>query len=129
MPSKLVDFKLDNGETIKVAEQVAEYLNRYLPCIRKIESIDTLILFGSALEERYTPGKSDIDLMYITEDKDRLVDEMVEEQYKDCYTFFDMGISTDELVFTAELNQISTELTYEIITKGKVIYRRDWNKR
>lgn len=128
MSSKLVDFKLDNGETIKVAEQAAEYLNRYLKCVRNIKSLDTLILFGSVLEERYTPGKSDIDMVYIAEDRDKFLDEAVEEEFKECYTFFDMEIPTDELAFTKEeFDKLEGRLKYELDNKAKVVYKQEWN--
>lgn len=129
MPSKLVDFKLDNGETIQVAEQAAEYLTEYLKCIRNITSLDTLILFGSSLETRYTPGKSDIDLVFLCENDDVLIDEIVNEQYKDCYTFLEMGIPTDTLYIThEEFNTLSKELISEINIKGKTIYKKEWHK-
>ena len=129
MPSKLVDFKLDNGETIQVAEQAAEYLTEYLKCIRNITSLDTLILFGSSLETRYTPGKSDIDLLFLCKDDNVLIDEVVNEQYKDYYTFLEMGISTDTLYVThEEFNTLSSKLKYELIAKGKIIYKKEWSK-
>ena len=126
MPSKLVDFKLDNGETIQVAEQAAEYLTEYLKCIRNIPSLDTLILFGSSLETRYTPGKSDIDLVYIAEDKEKLYEELDTEEFKKCYTFFDMEIPTDTIYVThKEFDTLSKELLNEIKEKGKTIYKKE----
>lgn len=60
--SKLVPFKAQTGEIIKVADVKVDKLNKYLEIFPKLTSIDKVVLFGSVLEERCRT-ESDIDLL------------------------------------------------------------------
>lgn len=60
--SKLVPFKAQTGEIIKVADVKVDKLNKYLEILPKLTSIDKVVLFGSVLEERCCT-ESDIDLL------------------------------------------------------------------
>ena len=117
---KLVPFKTQTGETIMVADIKVDKLYRYLEMFPKLTSIDKVVLFGSALEERCSP-ESDIDLLLFYNDRLQyrydmsitLLDEFPDSCYDD----------TIRIPSEADLAGICGVIK-EALLKGVVLYDR-----
>lgn len=121
---KLVDLQLKNGTTVKVAENKAERLKRYISVFPKLQSVRRVILFGSAMTEHCTE-KSDVDLCFLYRDKKQYREDMAELYYDI------MPESTDDDAMCAdsewfESTNMLTGAMKVAAREGVIIYDSQW---
>jgi len=125
---KLVEIKSNNGESIKVAEIKKNHIQNIISNASKCQSIDAIILFGSALEERCT-DESDIDIAiiskYTVDGLSRL--KSYSDFIRNIYEM-DMSQEYDKLYFKSfseiEQKQDKVQICKELAENGKTIYRK-----
>lgn len=124
--SRLVDIQLLNGQIIGVSEHKKDVLLDYLRAFPKMRTIDKVILFGSAKEERCTPD-SDIDLCFVFDGEHRREFRREENVLSDVYvpdTCDDwLSISVSDFV---NLDERPMSFFKEVRDKGVIIYDRSW---
>lgn len=125
---KLVGITSNLGEMIKVADIKKKYIQNIIESASKCKSIEAVILFGSALEERCTDN-SDIDIAiiskYTVNGLCRLKSYI--KFMSDIYGF-DLSQEYDRLYFKSfseiEEKKDETYICKELIEKGKIIYKK-----
>lgn len=121
---KLVNMQLKNGTQIKVADNKAEHIRRYLSFFPLLKSISRVILFGSAITERCTE-QSDVDLCFLYRDKNQYREDMAELYYEL------MPESTNDDAMCADIDWFESTNTLTGAMKaaareGVVIYDCEW---
>ncbi len=121
---KLVDLELQNGTTVKVAENKLGRIQRYLAVFPRLKSVKRVILFGSATTEKCT-DQSDVDLCFLYRDKKQYREDMAELYYNI------MPESTDDDAMCAdyewfESTNMMTGAMKVAAREGVVIYDSQW---
>lgn len=121
---RLVDLQLKNGMTVKVAENKAERIKRYISVFPLLRSVQRVILFGSAMTENCTE-QSDVDLCFLYRDKRQYREDMAELYYDI------MPESTDDDAMCADCDwfentNVLTGAMKVAEREGVVIYDSQW---
>lgn len=121
---RLVDLQLKNGMTVKVAENKAERIKRYISVFPLLRSVQRVILFGSAMTENCTE-QSDVDLCFLYRDKRQYREDMAELYYDI------MPESTDDDAMCADCDwfentNVLTGAMKVAAREGVVIYDSQW---
>lgn len=125
---KLVPVQTNYNTFINVASAKRECIENIIRSAASCKQISAIILFGSSLEERCT-NMSDIDIAIVSK-----LSLCKLSQYKSFKTFCNDLYSYDDqeydkLYFKSleeiELKRYKVTICNELITKGKIIYKRE----
>lgn len=125
---KLVTIQSNTGESIRVADIKKHYIQNIIFNAPKCKSIDAIILFGSALEERCTENSV---IVIVIISKYTLNKLCSIKSYSDFMkSIYELNLSQeyDKLYFKSftEIEQKESEVLIckELLAKGKTIYRK-----
>lgn len=125
---KIVTIQSITDESIRVADIKKHYVQNIIFNAPKCKSIDAIILFGSALEERCTEN---YDINNVIISKYTLTKLCSIKSYSDFMrSIYELNISKeyDKLYFNSftEIEQKENEalICKELLAKGKTIYRK-----
>lgn len=125
---KLVSFKTNTGEMIKVADVKFSCIQNMVLEASKCKCISEIILFGSSLEESCTEN-SDIDIAIISKyTVDYLSGNKSFSKFMEAVYSYDYAQEYDRLYFASieqiEKNMYHIPICTELAKKGKTIYQK-----
>ncbi|MBO5302798.1 MAG: nucleotidyltransferase domain-containing protein [Lachnospiraceae bacterium] len=125
---KLVALSTNYGEKVKVAEVKKSSIENIIQLAPMCNAITEIILFGSAIEERCQEN-SDIDIAIISSKSVHALSKMKSfDKFMNGVYTFNIQQEYDRLYFKTiedvEKKRDTVPICNELITKGKIIYRR-----
>ena len=126
---KLVGVSSYDGTQIDVASIKKDAIKNIIESASLCPNIDAIVLFGSSLEERCT-ADSDIDIVIISKKTVSALSQLKSfKKFMDMVYLFDMSQEYDRLYFKSiediEQKVDKQQICKEIVSKGKIIYRRE----
>lgn len=124
---KLISVKTNFGTQVEVADLKKEYIENVIDAARDCNKIDSIILFGSSLEERCRKD-SDIDLAIISNvTRSRLFKNKSYDRFTTRLYQSSPGQDYDLLQFNSKraIEDCREFVCSEILKKGKTIYRKE----
>lgn len=129
--SNLVSITTNTGETVYISELKKDYINNIIYEASLCKYIDSVILFGSSLEEICTED-SDVDYVIITKKSVTALTGIKEyEKFKTNTWLFNIKQDYDCLDYRSieTIKKSKSDVCKEIEAKGKVIYTRSTQNR
>ena len=123
---KLVSMDTNFGTKIDVADIKKKYIENIISSAAGCDKIDSIILFGSALEER-CKNTSDIDIAIIsTVTRSRLFASATYKEFTNRVYDLEKEQDYDILQFNSKqaLEKKKDFVCQEILNKGQIIYKR-----
>lgn len=123
---KLAVLRTDTNTQIQVADIKKPIIEKIILIARSCKEIDSIILFGSSLENKCTE-QSDIDLAIISSTtRAKFLRSNSYQKFTTALYHIDEEQQYDILQFNSmeDLKRKSSPVCRDIVNKGKVIYRR-----
>lgn len=119
----LVEVKLDNGKSIRVADIKQQYVNHIANCASLCNYIHKVVLFGSAIRTDCTED-SDIDIAVFGKSGDKRV--LTSDSYRKFIdSLFDIDISQNYDILYFNLLRNNKSRILDDINKGVVLYDKN----
>lgn len=123
---KLVNIRSNSNELISVADIKSNIIKEIIKLADRCDKIECIYLFGSSLEDR-CKDSSDIDLAIISNiTRSKLFQNKAFKEFKRQIYNLDTDQEYDFIQFNSldALTKSKDNICNEILTKGKIIYRR-----